>query len=133
MIMTKTSPSTEIDTVNAPDTVGYSADEFEFETVHTEAPDQIVFDTIGDTYIGKYLGQEVIEFETKKGTTESFTQLKFLDPQGGKVLNAGYDLLQAFKGIQEQSIVRIQLMKFVDVDQESPMKSYRVDVAKARS
>jgi hypothetical protein len=121
----------DVEPVNAPVTVGYSDDAFEWETVHVEQADQITFDTIGDTLIALYLGQEKIEFDNSKGEPQSFTQLKFMLPGNvPSVVNAGYDLVQAFKGIPPQSMVRVQYLKDVDVDQASPMKSYRVDSAK---
>lgn len=131
----------DVEPINEAQIVGYDADAFEWETVHVEQADQITFDTIGDTLIALYLGQEIITFENLKlkgdgpsgGTMQSFIQLKFMLPGDvPAVVNAGYDLVQAFKGIPEQHIVRVQYLKDVDVDQQSPMKSYRVDAAKAK-
>jgi hypothetical protein len=116
--------------------VGFTDAEFEWENVHLEQPDQITFDTIGDTLIAIYLGQEVIEFEVEDRATgeklpRSFTQLRFLLPGNNPaVVNAGYDLLQAFKSVPANHMVRVAYMKDVDVDQQSPMKSYRVDVGR---
>lgn len=116
-----------------PDTVGMDESQFEWENVHEESPDQIVFTEIGDTYIGEYLGQEVIDFTDKKtGEADSFTQLRFRDPEGLKVINAGYELLSAFKGIEPGTPVRVRYAKNVDVGQASPMKSYRVDAGRVR-
>lgn len=113
--------------------VGYDPSQFEFTTVHEEAGDQIVFDTIGDEYIGEYMGPEVIEFTNKKGEDESFTQLKFRDPHGVKVVNAGYELRKAFEKIEPGTITRVKYVKDVRISgQESPMKSFRVDEATRR-
>jgi hypothetical protein len=120
--------------------VGFDADGIEWQTVHTEQPDQITFDTIGDTLVAIYLGQQVIEFENKRvpgdgpsgGQMQEFTQLMFMLPGNNPaVVNAGYDLLVAFKNVPTNRLVRVQYLKDVDVDQQSPMKSYRVDVAPA--
>jgi hypothetical protein len=119
--------------VNGPQTVGYSGEDFEWENIHEEAPDQLVFDTLGDTYIGEYLGMDLIEFEDRAGQPQEFWQLRFRDGNGVKVLNAGYELRETYKEIPTGTITRTQLMKFVDVGQQSPMKSYRVDRAKAKT
>jgi hypothetical protein len=102
---------------------------FEWETAHIEAPTQLTFDTVGDTFIGLYVGQETVEFEFK-GKPDSFVQLSFLVGDEPFAINAGYDLLRGFKGIPDNTYVRIQLRKLVDVGQQSPLKSYRVDIAK---
>ena len=120
--------------------VGFDTEGIEWQTVHTEQPDQITFDTIGDTLVAIYLGQQVIEFENKRvpgdgpsgGQMQEFTQLMFMLPGNNPaVVNAGYDLLVAFKNVPTNRLVRVQYLKDVDVDQQSPMKSYRVDVAPA--
>lgn len=129
----------DVEPVNESQIVGYDADAFEWETIHVEQADQITFDTIGDTLIALYLGQEIITFENTKlkgdgpsgGTVQSFVQLQFMLPgEVPAVVNAGYDLVKAFEGVVPQQVVRVQYLKDVDVDQQSPMKSYRVDAAK---
>ena len=116
--------------VDAPVTVGFDDTQFEWTNVHVESPDQITFDTIGDTLVAVYLGMSVITYLDKKtGAEEKFTQLRFMLPgDNPAVVNAGYDLLQAYKDVPEGHLTRTQYLKDVDVDQQSPMKSYRVDV-----
>jgi hypothetical protein len=123
--------SNEVETVVAPEITGYDPDQFVWETVHTEAADVLAFETIGDTLVAEYLGQEIINFEDKRtGDPESFVQLHFKLPNNELVnINAGYDLVQAFKGVAPNTMVRVQYLKAVDVGQQSPMKSYRVDQA----
>ena len=116
------------------DSVGYNPSDFEWDTAHEEAADQVVFDTIGDEFTGEYLGQEVITFTDKKGEEQSFTQLKFRVRDNLYGINAGYELREAFKNIPANTVTRVQYVKDVRITgQESPMKSFRVDTAKSRA
>jgi hypothetical protein len=137
---------------DAAQTGGYSYEEFvaygEAEVVHVEAADQLVFDTVGDRYIGIYAGHELIYPDAQKGDTDKFfVQLKWTDPQGAKFANAGYELRNAYVEVTYDSEGRPtvtdkipvgsmtynELMKLVDVDQASEMKSFRVIVARPRN
>lgn len=121
------------DQPQTPQTIGYDESEFEWENIHEESPDQIVFDTPGDKVIAQYLGWETIEFDDNKGEHREFVQHKLRLPDGPAVLNGGYELddtLCKLDGLPRT--VRITLVKFVDTGQASPMKSYRVDVAPAK-
>ena len=123
------------DDVIVVNSAGYDEDQFEWENVHEEAPDSIVFNREGDKYVGIYLGSEIVEFDRENKKTgeiehNEFTVLHFRDPEGLKDTNAGFELEKAFKAIEPNSVVRILLVKFVDVDQASPMKSFRIDVAR---
>jgi hypothetical protein len=141
--------STEVaDPQDAATAIGYAdTGEYRWDTVHTEAGDQLVFDTVGDLYIGIYAGHEVIYPDPNNPDPDKakkwFVQLKWTDPDGAKFTNAGYELRIAYTettlGSDGQPIVtdkipvgsmtRNELKKLVDVDQQSEMKSFRVDVA----
>jgi hypothetical protein len=143
------------ETVEAPLAWGYSDEEFaqfgEAETVHVEAGDQLIFDTVGDLYIGLYAGHEVIYPNANDPdpikARKWFIQLKWTDPEGSKFTNAGYELRTAYVNVTLTedgrpvvtdkvaigSMTRNELMKLVDVDQQSEMKSFRVAVAKPRN
>lgn len=128
--------------------MGYAdSGEYQWTTVHVEAADQLVFDTVGDLYIGIYAGHEIIYPDPDKEPGKFFIQLKWTDPQGAKFTNAGYELRNAYTEtrydgegmpvvtdkIPVGSMTRNELMKLVDVDQASEMKSFRVDVAEPRN
>lgn len=129
-----------------PAVVGYNPDDYEWTTVHEEAPDQIVFDTVGDKYIGEYLGHEVIDPHDEKDPDKRFIQLRFRDPEGLKVTNAGYELRETYveilsvdggewktrDRIPPGTLCHNELKKLVQVDQASPMKSFRVNTAPKR-
>lgn len=121
------------DTSENPSVVGYDESQFEWETVHEEAPDQIIFEEIGDTYIGMFLGAEEITFTDKNGENQTFTRLRFRDNDGLKVINAGYELREAYAKIPPPVVTRTELKKKVDVGQEKPMLSYRIDQAKPKA
>lgn len=128
--------------VDVPGVVGFNEEDYVWENVHEEAPDQLVFDTIGDKYIGKYEGHDVI-YPEAADPSKWFIQLRWRDNDGLKVTNAGYELRSAYVDIGEDddgklvttdrippgTVTRNELVKLVNVDQASPMKSYRVDVA----
>jgi hypothetical protein len=128
-------------------TVGYDPSEFEWETIHVEAPDQVEFTEIGDKLIGRYAGHEVIYPDPAKKPEEFFIQLRWTIPTGSVFVNAGYELRNIYTETTYDSEGRPsvtdkvalgtmtvnELKKFVDVDQNDPMKSYRVDIAKPRN
>lgn len=127
--------SKEVTPVDAPQVVGYTdLENVQWKNIHTEQPDQITFDTIGDTLIAVYLGKSLIKYEEtdkKSGerTEHEFWQLRFMLPGSNvAVVNAGWDLLKAYEDVPENHLTRTQYLKNVDVDQQSPMKSYRVDI-----
>jgi hypothetical protein len=122
------------------DRVGYNPDDFTFETVKDEAGDQLVFEELGDEYTGEFLGTETITFmkpdENGVPQEESFLQIRFKDPTGPKVINAGYELEKLFTSgdIPAHTIVRLVLANKVDMGKsKNPMLSFRVDVATPRN
>lgn len=133
--------------VEAPVAIGYAdSAEYKWDTVHVEAGDQLVFDTVGDLYIGVYAGHEIIYPDPHNPNPDKakkwFIQLKWTDPEGAKFTNAGYELRSAYTEtvyaddgspvvtdkVAIGSMTRNELKKLVNVDQESEMKSFRVDV-----
>lgn len=135
----------------AKEVIGFSEAEFEAfgtpETIHVEAADQLVFEDPGDLYIGVYAGHEIVYPDPEKDPTNFFIQLKWTDPNGAKFTNAGYELRNTYVEIVYDSdgkptvtdkvplgsMTRNELMKFVNVDQPTDMKSFRVDIARPRN
>jgi len=95
-------------------------------SVHTqETGDQIVFDTVGDQFIGMFNGSQKAE---KDG--EEFIILTLTGTDGKPYqTNAGWKLEGAFSDIPSGTVVRITYVKDIDTGQPSPMKDFRVDVA----
>jgi hypothetical protein len=141
---------TEIENTDGPDIIGYlpvQVENMKWETSHVEAGDQVVFERIGDTLIGVYAGHDLIYPDSGNAdpvkAAKWFIKLSWTIPDGSVFTNAGYELRQAYVSVTLDdnrrpvvtdripvgSMTRTVLMKTVDVDQQDPMKSYRVDVA----
>lgn len=106
----------------------------EWETVQTEAGDQVEFNEIGDTFVGLYVGYDNIEFEDPKHGPQEFRQLHFRgldDPENQLYdINAGYRLRQASEKLTPGQVVRIVYVKDLPTGEASDMKEYRIDVRK---
>ena len=116
-----------------------------WEIVHEENPDRVVFEDVNDQLIGTYQGSEVITPDPDD-TDNTFTQLFWRDVLVGNsakpesfqhmdfvCTNAGFVLETAFKDIQAGTKTRVTLIKLTDVKQASPMKDFRVEIAKPRA
>lgn len=137
---------TDLDTVEDAAVIGYEdSPEYQWDTVHIEAGDQIVFEESGDKYIGIYAGHEIIYPDPEKKPLEFFVQLHWTDPQGSKFTNAGHELTVAYVDLTYNadgslashtdkvpigSMTRNEMVKTVDTGKNDPMKSFRVDVAR---
>ena len=122
-------------------------DEIQWDIVHEESPDRILFEEEGDWIVGTFVGGSWITpppvLDPKTGELEEqdpFLQLTFrnvLASSGDKlrlaVTNAGYALRTAFEGgvMSEGTLTRITLVKLTKIEgQQSPMKDIRVEVAR---
>lgn len=101
----------------------------EWTTVSEDETDEIkiVFDTIGDEFVGTYIGPRVIETEDGK-----FTQYRFKVGDEVYFTNAGYSLMRGMQKVQPGSRVRITYKADRDTGRETPMRIMQVDVAKRR-
>lgn len=99
----------------------------EWTTVQEESATRIIFDTIGDQFIGTFLGLESIPHPE---TGEAMDYLMFRGTDGELYsTSAGYKLTEACKKVQPGQMVRITYVKEVPIGPgRNPMKDYRVDV-----
>ena len=105
-------------------------DDAEWETVEQESGQKLEFDSPGDVFIGTFV--EIALIEPENG--ESFEQHRFRDSQGTLwTINGGFKLKRALSGVAPGSLVRLTYIGDVDTGQPSPMKDYRVDVAKPQT
>ena len=101
----------------------------EWVTVSENEVDEskIVFDTIGDEFIGLYLGPRIVETEDGK-----FTQYRFRVEDEIYFTNAGYSLMRGMSNVPKGARVRLIWTSERDTGQESPMRVFSVQVSKAR-
>ena len=102
----------------------------EWDTVEQESGQKLEFATPGEGFVGVYVETALIEPENG----ESFEQQRFRDAQGTLyTINGGFKLRRALSNVKPGSIVRLTYMGEVPMkDQPSPMKDYRVEVAKPK-
>lgn len=105
------------------------------DTSEQEPESKIVFDQIGDEFTGYFLGTRVVE--PADITEKPFSQARFegVDEQGEKTgtvyfTNMGYSLRQGLKDVRAGSLVRITYVADTDTGQASPMKEFRIEVAR---
>ena len=110
--------------------VSTSPDEWEFETVVNDAPTVIVFDTIGDQFIGKYNGMQRVEART--ADREAYERFVFTARDGNAYAVAKSRVLEdLMKKVPLSTWVRITYVG--DIPQAkgfNPMKDFTVEVKK---
>jgi hypothetical protein len=115
--------------------VQVAPDDWEWETAAEGAPTGVVFETIGDTFVGQYLRTQHVDREpAADGSDQSFSLYLFKGRDGELYsLNQSYSLKEAFEDgiISENTWCRITYIKDVKVaNWPTPMKSFRIDVRK---
>lgn len=88
----------------------------EWTDVVTES--QIVFDTIGDTFTGIFIGWS----ETDGG----IAQAHFKNGDGEFFTNCGWSLKQQLKAVKKGSLTKLTFTSEQDTGQPSPMRIFRV-------
>lgn len=125
---TKTANAPEIDP-NAD--VTESPEGWDWETHAEGAPTNVIFDTIGDTFIGKKEGERHVEREPNaKGEDQSFDLYLFRGRDGEMYsINQSYALVEALGDVTDGTWVRIKYIKDIPTARnQSPMKDFKVDV-----
>lgn len=105
------------------------------DSTEQEPETKIVFDTIGDEFTGYFLGTRVIE--PADITEKPYRQARFegVDNEGEKTgevffTNMGFSLREGLKTVRAGSLVRITYTDDTDTGQASPMKGFRIEVAR---
>jgi len=101
----------------------------QWTTVSEERPPEtkIDFAWIGDEFIGTYLGQRMVQ-----GAVREFRQYRFKGIDGEFYFAAGASLDDGMRRVRIGSRVRITYIDDQDTGQMSPMKIFKVDVAKTQ-
>jgi hypothetical protein len=112
-------------------TVDVSApDEWEFDTLVEESPTMIIFDEIGDVFVGQYVGVEHIDPDN--GKDEPFDRFNFR-ARDGKLygVNQSYQLVNAMEKVEPGQWIRITYAKDIPTKRGlNPMKDFKIDVRK---
>ena len=104
------------------------ADEWSTVSEAREPEIKLTFDVIGEVFIGEYLGTR-----TQPGNDGNYVQYRFRGEDGDVYfLNPLANIREAFESgkIRAGSRVRITYVDDQDTGQRSPMKIFKVDVAK---
>ena len=101
----------------------------QWTTVSEEDVNEIkfAFDVIGDELIGTYLGTR-----DQSNDNGSYTQYRYEDTDDGTVyfVNGNYSLSAGMRTVRIGSLCRITYVADKDTGQATPMRIYRVDVAR---
>jgi len=109
--------------------------DWDFETVADESPTTVIFDTIGDVFLGLYKGTEHIvtgKIDAETGKPEEFDRFVFKGRNGELYsINQSYKLDATFEDIKPETWVRITYVKDIPTARKlSPLKDFKVDVRK---
>lgn len=100
---------------------------WEFDTAIEESGIKVVFDTIGDTFVGRFEGIEHVEPDN--GKDDPFDMLTFTGRDGQKYsVNSSYKLAEMAAKVQPGTWCRLVYTKDVPSSKGNPMKDIRVDV-----
>lgn len=113
--------------------VQVAPDDWEWETVQDETPIGVVFEEIGDTFIGQYTGIRHVDREpSADGKDQSFDLFVFRGRDGKPYsLNNSFILAQAMGNVEVGNWCRIKYVKNVEVaNWSSPMKDFTIDIRK---
>lgn len=103
-------------------------DEWEFETVSDESPARIVFEKVGETFVGQYVGMEHIQPENGE---DPFDLYVFRGRDGNLYsLNNSFKIEKGMQDVKPDAWVRVTYVKEIPVKKGNPMKDFKVEVRK---
>lgn len=109
-------------------------DDWEFETIAEESATVIIFDTVGDQFVGQYKGVEHIDPGTvdNDGKSTAFDRFLFTGRDGNPyAIPQSYKLNGAMEDVDEDQWVRITYVKDIPTGRNlNPMKDFKVEVKK---
>lgn len=117
----------------APDVDPNAPENWEWDIVKEAAAIKVIFDEIGDVFIGKYAGKEFVENEpSADGKDRSFWNFNFTGTDGELyAVPESYDLIEKMEDIEPGVWVRLEYVRDVKTARNlNPLKSFRVSVRK---
>jgi hypothetical protein len=107
-------------------------DDWEFETVADASPTKVLFDTIGDCFVGQYEGiQHIVPDTIIPGKIEEFDLYTFRGRDGQLYgINKSYKMSKGMDAVKIGDWVRITYVANIDVRQAEPMKDLKIEVRK---
>lgn len=104
--------------------------EYDWQQVSEEESDEtkVVFDTIGDEFVGVYLGKR--EVPNEDGT---FWQHRFAVGEQKFFVNGNHSLNQGMSRVAKGAVARVEYTSDKDTGAASPMRVYTVYVAKKKT
>lgn len=107
-----------------------TADEFTVVADGSAEPEsKVAFDTIGDEFIGTFLGTRTIP-----NADGSYVQYRFKQDGTNEIcfINANYNLREGMQNVRAGTKVRIRYVSDVDTGMAQPMRTFEVAVAKRK-
>ena len=127
----RTTPVSTVDDQESTVDVSTTPEGWEWETVVDESPTLVIFDTVGDVFIGQYKGEEHIDQPVnEKGEDQSFDRYIFRGTDGQPyAINKSYKLAEAMSKVDTEDWCRITYVKDIPTNRKlNPLKDFRVDV-----
>jgi len=105
-------------------------EDWEFETIVDESATVVIFDTVGDQFVGQYKGTEHIDPGTED--QEAFDRFLFVGRDSNLyALPMSYKLNTAMEDVKPDQWVRITYVKDIPTGRKlNPMKDFKVEVRK---
>lgn len=116
------------------DMVSTAPDDWEFETVVEESPTHVVFDTVGDVFIGQFQARITITHEVPVDKDHpdginAFDLFTFRGQDGELyAVNTSGKLDKGMEKVSEGDWVRLTLTKFIPSKKGNDFKDFRVEV-----
>lgn len=109
------------------DELSAEAEAAQWQTVSEEDVEEgkFTFDIMGDQFMGTYHSLRIVD-----GAEGKFTQYRFERDGSMYFINAGWSLQQGMSKVRKGQQVRITWTGERDTGQPTPMRVFRVDVAK---
>ena len=106
---------------------------WEWETVVEGSATTVIFENIGDSFVGQYIGDEHIEREpSANGEDQSFDRFLYRGRDGERyAINKSYALSEGMTKVQPNQWCKITYIKDIPTARKlNDMKDFKIDVRK---